>query len=120
MGARSCHADKNQHWFQLPEQLLYGQVGEGLQEVWQGGSKGPSDSVEGLRGLVSRHGAYRVLGGSFHSAPLVQIKFRDRAIMLSSSEAYVNEADWLLNSQAGEFALNAQFAGGEMNREGKA
>lgn len=69
---------------------------------------------------MSRHGAYRVLGGSFHCAALLQIKFRDRARRLGSSEGYVNEADWLLNSQAGEFALNAQFAGGEMNREGKA
>lgn len=95
-------------------------MGEGLEEVWQRGSKGPSDSVEWLRGLVSRHGAYQVLGGSFHCAALIQIKFGVRARMLSSSEGDVNEADLLLNSQAGEFALNAQFAGGEMNREGKA
>lgn len=46
VGARGCHADKNQHWFQLPEQLRRGRVGEGLEEVWQGGSKGPSDSME--------------------------------------------------------------------------
>lgn len=68
-------------------------VGEGLEEVCQRGSKGPSDSVECLRGLVSRHGAYQVLGGSFHCATLIQIKFRDRARMLSSSESYVKEAD---------------------------
>lgn len=36
---------------------------------------------------------------------------------LSSAEGCVNEADLVLKSQAGELALDAQFAGGPVNRE---
>lgn len=55
---------------------------------------------------MSKHHADQVLlGGSFHCANIIQIKFI--AGMVSFSERCINEANLLLNSQAGVLALSA-------------
>lgn len=57
---------------------------------------------------MSKHHADQVLlDGSFHCANIIQIKFIERAGMVSFSERCINEANLLLNSQAGVLALSA-------------